>query len=48
MADEKERQKIDEDLKKEILASKKESGMDISERAELLEGKIPTKPRKEE
>ena len=47
MADE-ERPKIDEDLKKEILASKKADQMDISERAAALEGKIPTKPKEED
>ena len=42
MADE-ERKKIDEDLKKEILASKKVSEMDVEERAKMMEGKIPMK-----
>ena len=46
MTDENERPKIDEDLKKEILESKK-TQKDISERAKALEGKIPTGPKEE-
>jgi hypothetical protein len=38
-----ERRKIDEDLKKEIIANKKVSEMDVEERAKMMEGKIPMK-----
>ena len=38
-----ERKKIDSDLKKEIIANKKVSEMDVEERAKMMEGKIPTK-----
>lgn len=38
-----ERKKIDEDLKKEIIANKKVSEMDVEERAKMMEGKIPMK-----
>lgn len=49
MADEEPRKKIDEDLKKEIIANKKVSEMDVEERAKMMEGKIPTKkPDKKE
>ena len=44
---EEERKKIDEDLKKEILASKKVSEMDVEERAKMMEGKIPMKKPEE-
>jgi len=47
MADE-ERKKIDDDLKKEILASKKVSEMDVEERAKMMEGKIPFEKKKED
>ncbi len=44
-----EEQHIPDDLKKELLEKTKKSGtLDIEERAKLLEGKIPTKPKEEE
>ena len=46
MADEEERPKIDKDLKKELLESKK-TQKDVSERAKELEGKIPTAPKED-
>lgn len=49
MTDEEQR-KIDEELKKEIHEAKKDhvDQMDVSERAEMLEGKIPTEPKKKD
>ena len=46
MTENEERPKIDEDLKKEILESKKKQ-KDISEIAKDLEGKIPTGPKED-
>ena len=49
MTDE-EKKEIDKDLKKEILDASKDhiEVKDVSERAEMLEGKIPTKPKEKE
>ncbi|MHA1305262.1 MAG: hypothetical protein ACTSQE_11310 [Candidatus Heimdallarchaeaceae archaeon] len=43
-----EEKKIDPELKKELLKKTGEASSDVSEIAEKLEGKIPTKPKKEE
>ncbi len=44
----KEEKKLPADLKKELLEKTGESSSDVSEVAEKLEGKIPTKPKEEE
>ena len=46
-----EERKIPEDLKKELLERTHDEGegtLDVSERAKMLEGKIPTKPKEED
>lgn len=43
-----EEKKLPEDLKKELMEKTGESSSDVSEVAEKLEGKIPTKPKDEE
>ncbi len=43
-----EEKKIPDELKKELLEKTGESSSDVSEIAEKLEGKIPTKPKEDE
>ncbi len=44
-----EERHIPDDLKKELLEKTKKSGtLDVEERAAMLEGKIPTKPKDED
>jgi hypothetical protein len=48
--EEEEERQIPSDLKEELLAKTEEehSGKDVEEMADILEGKIPTKPKDEE
>lgn len=46
--EEQEKKRLPDDVTKEMLSKTGESVSDISEVAEKLEGKIPTKPKEEE
>jgi len=46
--EEKEKKKLPDDVAKEMLEITGEASSDVSEVAEKLEGKIPTKPKEEE
>ena len=48
--EEEEERQIPDELKEELLAKTDEehSGKDVEEMADILEGKIPTKPKEEE
>jgi len=46
--EEEEKKRLPDDVAKEMLAKTGEASSDVSEVAEKLEGKIPTKPKEEE
>ena len=46
--EEQEKKRLPDDVTKELLEQTEDSMADVSEVAEKLEGKIPTKPKEEE